>query len=211
MKEAYRFGSRFQPIQNIERTAAPLLIYRINTFIGHGGDHIVSDQSGMPSGSLRIAHCKDQDTCFRESRLNLRRITAIESTPQSPDNWMACVQQQLGHLFFEWRMETAHHDPIGGATLFGPLESLFSNGRRNNARGEEGDRRTVEQSVIALVIVIESHKNVGCRIDLPHTQAFAAPTEISNTDSPRETSIAQNRPKPIVQYIRPRSVLLHLS
>ena len=35
---------------------------------------------------------------------------------------------------------------------------------------------------------------MGCRIDLPRIQAFAAPLEISNTDSPRETCIAHNAP-----------------
>ena len=102
---------------------------------------------------------------------------------------MAGFQQELKDGFFERGLKTTDYNPVGCATRLGPAQGLLLDGRCDDARGEEGDLRAVEQGEISGVIVIESHKKRGCRIDLPRIQAFAAHTEISNTDSPRETCI----------------------
>lgn len=118
---------------------------------------------------------------------------------------MTGLEQQLEDLFFEWRVETAHHHTIGSTTLFGPLESLLSDSGRNNARGEEGDRWAVEQSEVSCVIVINAIKTWVAVLTYPVLRPSLPITEISNTDSPRETRIAQSEPKPTVQYIRSRA------
>ena len=69
------------------------------------------------------------------------------------------------------------------------------NGGSDDARGEKCDRWSVEQGTIPCIIVVERHKKwvaaltyLTLRPSLPHI-------EISNADSPRETSIAHHAPK----------------
>ena len=115
----------------------------------------------MPTRSAGVADGKDQDALLSQGLFDVGRVTVVEGSPQGPDHRMAGLQQKFKDGFFERGLEPADYDTLGCATRLGPAQGLLLDGGRDDARGEEGDLPAVEQSWIARVIVIESHKKRG--------------------------------------------------
>lgn len=201
--------SQFQPAEDVERTGAAVRAEGVDALFGHCGDGVVAGLGGLSTGPAGITHGKDQDALLGHGLFDGGRIAAVEGTPQSPDHRVTGFQQEFKDGFFERRLKTADYDAIGCATRLGPVKSLFLDGGRNDARGEEGDLPTVEQGGVSGVIVIEGHKKRGSRIHLSHTQAFAAPTKNKDTDNPREHICTDCTVRGNQMYMQHMDVLLH--
>lgn len=154
---------------------------------GHRGDDAVARLRGTETRTGDVARGEDKDTPLGQGLFDMWRITSAECAGVCPDDGVARGEEPFEDLGLKGRVEAADDGVAGADRLLGPAEGAAPLLGRYLARGEECDLRKVEQGCVARVVVIESHKNVGCRIDLPRIQAFAAPLEISNTDSPRET------------------------
>lgn len=158
------FASQLQPAEDVERTGAAVRAEGVDALFGQRSDGVVAGLGRLPTGATSVADGKDQDALLGQRLFDVGRVTAVEGSPQGPDHRAAGFQQEFKDGFFERRLETADYDAVGCATRLGPAKNLFLDGRRDDARGEEGDLPAVEQGWIARVIVIESHKKRG----LPH-------------------------------------------
>lgn len=203
------FAPQLQPVEDVERTGAAVRAERVDALLGHRSDGVVAGLGRLPTGPAGVADGKDQDALLCQGLFDGGRVAAVEGAPQSPDHRVAGFQQEFKDGFFERRLETADYDTVGSTTRFGPAEGLLLDGRRDDARGEEGDLPTVEQGGVARVIVIESHKKRGSRIHLSHTQAFAAPTKNKDTDNPREHICTDCTVRGNQMYMQHMDVLLH--
>lgn len=160
----HRFASQLQPAEDVERTGAAVRAEGVDALFGHCGDGVVAGLGGLPTGPAGVSDGKDQNALLGQGLFNGGRVAAVEGAPQGPDHRMAGLQQKFKDGFFERRLEAADYDAVGCATRLGPAKGLLLDGRRDDARGEEGDLQAVEQGGVARVIVIESHKKRG----LPH-------------------------------------------
>ena len=160
----HRFTPQFQPEEDVERAGASVRAERVDALFGHRSDGVVAGLSRLPTGPTGVAHGKDQDALLGQGLFDGGRIATVEGSPQGPDYRVAGFQQKFEDGFFERGLEAADYDTIGCATRLGPVQGLFLGGRRDDARGEEGDLPAVEQGGVSGVIVIESHKKRG----LPH-------------------------------------------
>ena len=160
----HRFAPQLQLAEDVERTGAAVRAERVDALLGHRSDGVVAGLGRLPTGATSVADGKDQDALLGQGLFDGGRVATVEGAPQSPDHRVPGLQQEFKDGFFERRLETADYDAVGCATRLGPAKNLFLDGRRDDARGEEGDLPAVEQGWIARVIVIESHKKRG----LPH-------------------------------------------
>ena len=197
-KTTHRFASQLQPAEDVERAGAAVRAEGVDALFGHCGDGVVAGLSRLPTGPTGVTHGKDQNALLGQGLFDGGRVAAVEGAPQGPDHRVAGLQQKFKDGFFERRLEAADYDAVGCATRLGPAKSLLLDGRRDDARGKEGDLSAVEQGGISGVIVIEGHKKTWvAALTYPTLRPSLPTTEISNTDSPRETCImhiASQRP-----------------
>ena len=116
----------------------------VDALLGHRGDGVVAGLGRLPTGPTGVANGKDHDALLGQRYFDVGRVATIEGAPQGPDHRMAGCQQEFEDGFFERRLETADYDTVGCATRLGPAEDLLLDGRRDDARGEEGDHPAVE-------------------------------------------------------------------
>lgn len=154
---------------------------------GHRGDDAVARLRGTETRTGDVARGEDKDTPLGQGLFDMWRIVPVECAGVCPDDGVARGEEPFEDLGLEGRVEAADDGVAGADRLLGPAEGAAPLLGRYLARGEECDLRKVEQGYVARVVVIESHKNVGCRIDLSTLRPSLPHIETSNTDSPRET------------------------